>query len=336
VSSEDELRRWAEDQFALLNRKEKASRVDIHELYSKDKELRAKLDALLKASADDKTAYADLVGALKKLEAELRALVANAAAGGRHYTDNRIEELLLKLRELERALEKGMKSELKRFERDVLVFMESAGQAEHGHGHGGDAAVGKIHFRCLSCDQTVGNLQGPSSLLYARAVGQAGAASAQGAGANGATTLSIERGRELYLNGRDGAVYKGRDPSLVTIAPGDPGRPAQFQVNYGNHAMPTTNARGTTIVDQKTVNAPYSTVAPGQPPPSTPQRGGALLRPSSAHEQHQQRTSLPPTRPATRAGLRSRGGERSSPSQQLQQLEEQRTPERQQLPSNSF
>jgi hypothetical protein len=169
---EDDTRRWAEDMFNMLARKEKATRGDIHELYTKDKELRAKLTELLKANGDDKRTFEEIMAAIKKLETELRNQIANTATTSRNYTDNRIEELLIKLRELERALEKGMKSELKRFERDVLVFMESNNSSDHAHGSG-DASVGKIHFRCLSCDQHVGNLQGPSSLLYARAVGQA-------------------------------------------------------------------------------------------------------------------------------------------------------------------
>jgi len=193
-----------------------------------------------------------------------------------------------------------------------------------------------------------------------------------GSGGN-STSMSIERGRELYLSGRDGAVYKGRDATAVTIAPGDPSRPANFQVHYTNalpggaSAAPTTNARGTTIVDHKTVPAPYSVLREGVPPPSTPQRGGAqLARPSSApyndpamlgagQQQQQQHSpqaigsgrsggampSLPPTRPATRAGLRSRDGAaaRHSPSPGPSQAisEEHKTPTRQQfLEAESF
>jgi len=341
----DELRRWAEEQIAALVRKEKATRADVHDLASSEAVLRARVDALSKQGAADKEAMADLAAALKRLETELRAALAQSAAQGRHYTDNRVEELLLKLRDLERALEKGMRSELKRFERDVLVYLEGHGLGSGGE-HGHDAAVGKIHFRCLSCDQTVANLQGPASLLYTRAVG-GGAASSNVNNANvnpNATSMSIERGRELYLNGRDGAVYKGRDATSVTIAPGDPSRSAQFQVHY-NHAnlsAPTTNARGTTILDHKTVPAPYN-AATGAPPPSTPQRG-ALMRPSSApYDPHSSRGqgSLPPTRPATRSGLRSRDGGRGaggSPQQgQIGTIDEQKTPSRaEQLAAESF
>ena len=164
----DELRRWCEDMFNMYARKEKATRGDIHELYTKEKELRTKIGELLAASGEDRKMFEELMGAIKKLEHDLRQLINTTASQGRNYTDNRIEELLLKLRELERALERGMKSELKRFERDVIMFMEQANGQDHGSG---DAAVGKIHFRCLSCDQQVNNLQGPSTLLYARAVG---------------------------------------------------------------------------------------------------------------------------------------------------------------------
>jgi hypothetical protein len=348
-ASNDELRRWAEEQIAQLNRKEKATRADVHDLASSEAVLRARVDAMAKQSLADKETLADLLAQLKRLEADLRGAIASSAAQGRNYTDSRVEELLLKLRELERALEKGMRSELKRFERDVLVFMEAQGLGGGGGDHSHDAAVGKIHFRCLSCDQTVANLQGPASLLYSRAVGASPGSTVHSPLNPNATNMSIERGRELYLNGRDGAVYKGRDPTAVTIQPGDPARSAQFQVHYGtaNLSAPTTNARGTSILDHKTVPAPYGSLASAnQPLPSTPQRGGgALLRPASApYDPHQAggrgQGSLPPTRPATRSGLRSReGGARNSPGQQQQGalLEEHKTPSRaEQLAAESF
>ena len=371
----DELRRWAEEQFGLLSRKEKAARVDTHELFAKDKELRSKLEALVRAQKADKDSSGDVGAALRRLDAELRQLLAQASTQSKGYTDQRADELLMRLRDTERVLEKGMKSELKRFERDVLVFMDSGGGGNgadghngHGHGHGHDAAVGKIHFRCLSCDQTVGNLQGPSSLLYSRAVGGgagttiplqltgSGVGSGSGSGGSasgsnpGSTSMSIERGRELYLSGRDGAVYKGRDPSSVSIAAQDPSRPAQFQVHYNGATGPgpTTNARGSTIVDHKTVAAPYAhrgalagAGAIESPAPHTPQAGRA--RPTSATYDNDPAataallpgggasarnaggsplsgTILPPTRPATRGGLKSR--------------EEQKTPLREQLHSS--
>lgn len=333
ASSDDELRRWAEEQFGLLNRKEKATRADINDLGNKERDLRAKLEALLKTQADDKQSFADMAAALKKLEADLRALINTTGIQGRNYTDSRLDELLAKLREMEKSLDRGLRSELKRFERDVLVFLESH---DGSHQAGSDAAVGKIHFRCLSCDQTVGNLQGPASLLYARAVGSGANGSTtiglNGGGAGGAagTNMSIERGRELYLAGRDGAVYKGRDPSNVSIALGDPQRPSSFAVQYANQSMgSTTNPRAQTILDQKTVMAPYA--QPGERDRSnTPQSRGGMRPQSAPYEDpglsaRSNASSLPPTRPATRSGLRSRQGgrEETTPVRELTQQQQQ-------------
>lgn len=305
--------------FDLLARKEKATRGDIHELFTKDKELRAQLAALLKAGGDGQRNYEEISAALKKLEAELRALIAQTAQQGRNYTDHRIEELLLKLRELERALERGMKSELKRFERDVLVFMESAHGGAGGDGNS-DAAVGKIHFRCLSCDQHVGNLQGPSSLLYARAVGGSAPINPN------ATNMQIDKGKELYLNGRDGSVYKGREPTQVTIAPGDLSRPSQFNVHYSDR-MVTTNPRHHTILDQKTVsyNHNHAHTTPQRLPLTRPHTAGEIAPPGRLG-QLAQPDSLPPTRPSTRGG-----GRAAISASRSQVREEEKTPLREQL-----
>ena len=341
----EELRRWAEDQFNMLARKEKTTRGDIHDIFNQEKDLRNKLDGLLKASNEDKKLFEELLASIKKLEGEFHNKLNNVVSTTRNYTDNRLEELLLKLRELERALEKGMKSELKRFERDVLVFMES--QGNQSDSHGGDASVGKIHFRCLSCDQHVSNLQGPSSLLYARAIGSGNNNNTNTMPINSnATNMNIEKGKELYLNGRDGAVYKGRENTHVTIIASNPDRPAQFNVHYADRTShATTNPRGNTMFDQKTIpsDAAPSTIVSANGsylPVSTPQR---LARPNSAPytddgnititAPNSATRALPPTRPSTRNGLRSaRPGTRTP---MTLREEETKTPVREQLQTHS-
>lgn len=88
-----------------------------------------------------------------------------SALGTRQYIDGQHDGVLSQLRELERAMEKGMKNELKRFEKDVMIFLEDRSHELT------ESAVGKIHFRCISCDQYTNTVTGPSTLLFQKAVG---------------------------------------------------------------------------------------------------------------------------------------------------------------------
>ena len=75
----------------------------------------------------------------------------------RAYVDGKYDDLLKKLKQLEKAMAKALKTELKQFERDVMVFLEDSRKEMHNIS---EAAVGKIHFRCLSCDQVTGSQHG--------------------------------------------------------------------------------------------------------------------------------------------------------------------------------
>lgn len=165
--------------------------------------------------------------------------------------------------------------------------------------------------------------------------------------------VSIERGRELFLNGRDGTVYKGRDPSSVTLISNSgmrgsgTERNSNFQVHYTDRMSGNQhNPRGNAIVDQKTVSA-AAHINNGSPPsPShaqTPQRAqsAAFSRPSTApydspsgllarRSGSSQGDSLPPTRPATRSG-----GRTSRLAASVRDDEEP-TPLRQELAASAF
>jgi len=345
------LRRWAEEQFALLQRKDSALRGDIVDLQNKVYKNTTTIVDIGRKQEEDRETIERIIDALKKIETDFGHKIKDAQAAARTYTDNRFDELAMNMRSLEKQLGKDFRNELKRFERDILAFIEATTSSAHGTN---DASIGKIHFRCLTCDQAVSNLQGPSSLLYAKAVGNA----ANGPVVNpGGTAMNIERGRELYLNGRDGAVYKGRESSLVTlVSSGAKGeRPASFSVHYGER-MSTTNPRGTTILEHKTVHAPVG--AQGREgflsPPS--RQGAYQLRPLSAGARgdtastvaaggseellagagstlprRESTSSLPPTRPSTRSR-----GSRASPTQEMDAQRES-TPLRQEvLQANAF
>lgn len=152
------------------------------------------------------------------------------------YVDSELEALLAKLRELELALAQSMKGELKRFERDVMIYVADqltnaqpaagAGGGAGGSGHSSgshhahsNTAAGKFHYRCLTCDQPKENVPGPATYRYNKSMGSAVASPT--IGASESRLLEMQLGDQIYLHGTDGGIYKGRtEPAGVpAIAP---------------------------------------------------------------------------------------------------------------------
>jgi hypothetical protein len=88
----------------------------------------------------------------------------------RAYVDQQYGDLLNRLQQLQKAIDKALKVELKRFERDIMVFLEDRALAQDGHRDHTETAMGKIHFRCVSCDQPVASQHGPSTPAFQQAV----------------------------------------------------------------------------------------------------------------------------------------------------------------------
>ena len=66
--------------------------------------------------------------------------------------------LLEALTKLRKDQTKQTRNELKKFEKDLLFFMQDKGMDE--------VAGGRIHFRCISCDQSAPSEWGHASSLF--------------------------------------------------------------------------------------------------------------------------------------------------------------------------
>ncbi len=76
------------------------------------------------------------------------------------FVDDRMSALAGQLKAMDSNIGKNLKTELKKFERDVIVYVEHARKDLMS-----DAAAGKIHFRCLSCDQYTPTVNGPATRM---------------------------------------------------------------------------------------------------------------------------------------------------------------------------
>lgn len=158
------------------------------------------------------------------------------------YVDTELENLLNRLKELELALAHSMKGELKRFERDVMIYVadqltnsQAHGNGAAGGGGGGggggvggggsghshmhsNTAAGKMHFRCLTCDQPRDNVPGAQTSRYAYGKSMGSQISASGVANSDSRLLEMQLGDQVYLHGTDGAVYRGRtDPPQMQL-----------------------------------------------------------------------------------------------------------------------
>ena len=72
--------------------------------------------------------------------------------------------LLEALTKLRKDQNKQTRNELKKFEKDLLFFMQDKGMDE--------VVGGRIHFRCISCDQQAPSEWGHASTMFKQAVGK--------------------------------------------------------------------------------------------------------------------------------------------------------------------
>jgi hypothetical protein len=97
-----------------------------------------------------------------------------------------------------------------------------------------EAAIGKIHFRCLSCDQVLQTQHGPMTSMFHQAtcLGDHSIAPQHPLRESSTPSMLVERGQELPLYGADGRVYKGRDDTTVRFYNSAGNKPATFTVGY--------------------------------------------------------------------------------------------------------
>jgi hypothetical protein len=147
------------------------------------------------------------------------------------------DDMLRQLKDTANTLREHTRGELKRFESDLMLFLEERERSKDNS----ETALGKVYFRCLTCNQPTASQHGPHSKHYQHVSQQP----AYGAGPPTATLprlgagMVIEKGGDVTVHGADGQVYKGREDAVVHFTPGvdadaAPGarHNAQFRVAY--------------------------------------------------------------------------------------------------------
>lgn len=88
-----------------------------------------------------------------------------------------------------------------------------------------ETALGKVYFRCLTCNQTTASQHGPHSRHYQTSMGisQPSLAVKPSLSLIASGGMLVERGEDLTLHGADGQVYKGREDPVVHFASPDTG-----------------------------------------------------------------------------------------------------------------
>ena len=101
-----------------------------------------------------------------------------------------------------------------------------------------ETGLGRVHFRCVTCDQKTDNLPKPwSQIALAQ---QKGSKVHLSTGVHAGVaikppqdkqaTMVVEKGAELDLYGADGGVYRGRGNTTTMFAPGQ--KQGMFTVTY--------------------------------------------------------------------------------------------------------
>ncbi len=88
---------------------------------------------------------------------------------GKSDVDDLMSQFLGKVKELEKALNSAMKSELRRFEKDVMRYIqEHAGKGGSSGGPVSGSALASVHYRCLLCQNITSDMSGAQTERYAK------------------------------------------------------------------------------------------------------------------------------------------------------------------------
>lgn len=225
---------------------------EIRKIWTAIKKLKNGQDELTEAGAVRDSQISELrtaIGALGKLVNSLTDSVNNMA-------DKRDlmllrDDMLKQLKDTANTLREHMRNELKRFEGDLMLYLDERENQKDTT----ETAIGKVYFRCLTCNQPTQTQHGPHSKYYQYTQGNAISASGVavplprvGAG------MIIEKGQDVTVHGADGNVYKGREEPVVHFTPASVGsgeeptgtltsrNNAQFRVTYAD--KPDRSAMG--------------------------------------------------------------------------------------------
>jgi hypothetical protein len=135
--------------------------------------------------------------------------------------------------------------ELKLFERDLRDYMQSIGSSMPGAGAASprsNGAIGRQHFRCLTCDNVMQTLDGPSTDAH-RAAACASPINHKHRDKDiQVGKFVVEQGDEVPVFGANGAVYKGRTAPKLYV-PVDMLRKAKEQNKQLNATVPAAFMR---------------------------------------------------------------------------------------------
>jgi hypothetical protein len=118
------------------------------------------------------------------------------------------DNMLSQIKELASMLKDQMKKELRKFEKDLQGYVQEKGHS----GTSSKTSLGRMHFKCLCCDQVTASVSGPHSLKYS-------GDPAKGLVAQGG--MMLDKGHDVTLQGSDGNIYRGREEMLSSAAGGD-------------------------------------------------------------------------------------------------------------------
>lgn len=222
-----------------LQEKDSLAAAEIRKLWQAVRKLKESDDELHEAGAVRDAQISELRQALAALGKLVNAVTdrVNECASRRDLLALR-DDLIKQIREAAGALKEHLKKELRRFEKDLIDYIGERGGAGSDQT---ETAIGKVYFRCLTCNQVTGSQHGPHSRTFQAQMGipvvggnagtgvsiptsSAGALMHQRPSTAGALSaiaqggMLIERGDDLTLHGADGQVYKGREDPIVHFA----------------------------------------------------------------------------------------------------------------------
>mmetsp|Transcript_41479 Transcript_41479/g.81338 ORF Transcript_41479/g.81338 Transcript_41479/m.81338 type:complete len:936 (+) Transcript_41479:90-2897(+) len=182
---------------------------------------------------------AGFASALSDIESRIKSVETSAAGimAVQGQNAESVQEMKLHLVRVENAHASNLVAQIAALKQDVMKVI-SAGKAGEVQ-----TAVGKIYFKCLTCDQPIHAQAGPSSEQHKQAtrlpdysdlvdvVGKAGASMSKAikgfhsdwqpagsaAGVEVRSGMAIQRGANFPIFGTDNLVYRGAEESKATV-----------------------------------------------------------------------------------------------------------------------
>lgn len=228
--SHDELKKWLNDQFTIIYAHETRYTADIADIYNKLTGMKQNISDTSNQSYDTAQLVSDLLHRVDQLHHE-----SSKRAGGnvsKSYVENELNNLKQLQHKHEKLIDTQLKSELKRFNNDMLQLIHT--NLNHTNNHNNTAtALGSMQFKCISCDQPTASISGPATLLFTNTVNGRNLPVTDD---RATTQLLIDKSTNLYTySENDDKFYKSRsDTPALYLKPGEieSNQQAKFDVKY--------------------------------------------------------------------------------------------------------